>query len=328
MNIYDIARLAGVSTATVSRAISGKNISEKTRKKILEIIEKENFRPNSFAQGLNQTSVKIVGILISEIDDLYYAKAVSVLEKQLKLNNYDMILYCTGTDLSTTSQYISQMIYRNVDAIFIIGSKFHSQQKAVSKLLKNTDIPTITINLETNEDYIYNVISDEFEAFKNAVAFLNQKGHDSFLYMYDTDSASGLNKLNGFKKGIDKCQLDIKNQHILKCKRNIESAKQTALDILKKNPKITAVICSADEIAAGVVKAAKELDISIPKDLAVIGCDNSVISDCSTPAITSIDNRVGTLCEIGVNLFNSLVDKKTMAQKNVVPCEIIEKQTT
>lgn len=97
MNIYDIADMAGVSIATVSRVVNGSpNVSEKTKKKVLDVIEKADYTPNVFARGLGLDSMKTIGILCPDISDLYMAEAVSALEKKLHEHGYDCILGCSG----------------------------------------------------------------------------------------------------------------------------------------------------------------------------------------------------------------------------------------
>ena len=98
MNIYDIARLANVSIATVSRVVNGSpKVSANTRQKVLSVMEEVGYTPNIFARGLGLDSMKTIGILCPDIADIYMANAVSILEKELNLRGYDCILGCSGT---------------------------------------------------------------------------------------------------------------------------------------------------------------------------------------------------------------------------------------
>ena len=99
MNIYDIAKMSGVSTATVSRVINGGPVSRQTRARVNAVLEKTGYQPSPYAQGMNLGSMKLVGILVSQIDDLFYMRAVSILEQRLREMGYDFILYSVGEEM-------------------------------------------------------------------------------------------------------------------------------------------------------------------------------------------------------------------------------------
>ena len=131
MNIYDIASKAGVSIATVSRVLNGKgNVSEKTKEHVLKIIEEMGYTPNIFARGLGLNSIKMVGILCSDVSDIYYATAVSTLEKELRRGGYDSLLCCTGDNIEVrinslspiepTTPFVNVSVPVPVDATLLI----------------------------------------------------------------------------------------------------------------------------------------------------------------------------------------------------------------
>lgn len=125
MNIYDIASKAGVSIATVSRVLNGKgNVSEKTKEHVLSIIEEMGYTPNIFARGLGLNSIKMVGILCSDVSDIYYATAVSTIEKELRQSGYDSLLCCTGDNIEDRKKSIDLLLSKRVDAILLVGSTF------------------------------------------------------------------------------------------------------------------------------------------------------------------------------------------------------------
>ncbi len=325
MNIYDIAKLCGVSTATVSRVINGGSVSAQTRAKVNAVLAQTGYRPNPYAQGINSGSMKLIGILVSEIDDLYYVRAVSVLERQARKMGYDIILYSVGKRPSHIGRYIDGLLSRRVDAIFTIGSAFHPVQ---DQLTAGGAVPIITINLETDHPECYNVFCDDAAAVGQTVQLLYTRGHCEFLYLYDTDTISGTKKLAGFRRAIEACGIPAENAPVFNCPRDIETARKTAAALLAQHPTVSAVLTSVDELAVGTLKAALTMGKAVPMDLAIVGYDNSVLSECSTPRITSVDNHVSDLCMLGIRLFSDLKEGKTVAKKSVLPCELVEKETT
>ena len=125
MTIYDIAKACGVSIATVSRVLNNSDkVSEKTRQKVLAVIQQQNYSPNPFARGLGLDSMKMIGLLCTDVSDAFYAKAVALVEHELKQRGLDMMLVCTGNDLNEKKKYIQFLLKKHVDAIILIGSPF------------------------------------------------------------------------------------------------------------------------------------------------------------------------------------------------------------
>ena len=115
MTIYDISEKAGVSIATVSRVLNGSsNVSEKTKKKVLDVINQYEYTPNAFARGLGLNTMKTIGIMCADSSDLYLAKAIYYIEQKLRANGYDSILCCTGYELETKMASMNLLITKKV----------------------------------------------------------------------------------------------------------------------------------------------------------------------------------------------------------------------
>ena len=328
LNIYDIAKKADVSIATVSRTLNGGPVKKKTKEKILQIIEEEGYVPNAYAKNLNSQSVKIVGVLLPDIEDIYGSRAVAVLQKEMKKQGYDMLLYNIGDSIHEISRYVSMMLSRRIDALFVVGSKFQ-ESPALEALQKAAEqISVIGINADFEPEGMYSVLTDDRKAITDVVLNLYSKGHRRFLYLYDTRTPSGMKKLGGFCEGISKVGLDLSEQIMCLTNRNYNSAKETVCDLLKNNTDITAIICAQDELAVGAVKACIECGYNIPEDIAVTGYDNSCLSYCSNPEITSVDNLPSALGAIAADIFKKVTRKEPVEKRNVIDCTLINRETT
>ncbi len=328
MNIYDIAEKAGVSIATVSRTLNGGPVKEKTKKRILEIIEEEGYIPNVYAKNLNSQSVKIVGVFLPDIEDIYGSRVVAVLEMEMKKKGYDMILYNIGDGIDQISKYVSMMISRRIDALFVVGSKF--QQSPALEVLRRASeqMPVIGINTQFEHEGMYSVLSDDKGAIIDTIKMLYDRGHRRFLYLYDTRTPSGIKKLSGFCEGIDLVGLDIDNQIMRLSARYYLDAKAETMEILKNNTDVTAIICAEDELAVGAVKASLEVGYKIPEEMVVIGYDNSRLSYCCIPEITSIDNLPTELVSIASELFSKVIAGEDAPRCTKIKCKFVERETT
>ena len=318
MNIYDIANKAGVSIATVSRIINKKgNVSPKTEERVLKVIAEMGYTPNAFARALGLDTIKMVGVLCSDVSDKHYAKAVSIIERELRAKEYDSILACTGNELEDKKKAIGVLLSKRVDALILVGSIF--QEKKDNSHIKNAaeKLPVIIINGEYNFKNTYSVSCDEKDAVKQCVLELSRSGHRDILYMYDVESFSGLNKIAGFKEGIRESGLMLSPQNIIKCERTLEASKEAVISALERGLRFSAVLAGEDVLAVGAMKAFLQKGINVPGDVAVVGFNNSVLAECTTPSLTSIDNRIEDLSTCAVKTMLDVFESKPVKKMQV-----------
>ena len=307
MNIYDIAKACGVSTATVSRVLNGSSkVSEKTRSKVMAVMEEAKYTPNPFARGLTLNTMKMVGILCTDISDAFYAKAVSLIENDLKQRSINMILSCTGTQLSDKKKYIKLLLEKHVDALILIGSPFYEENDRSHLIAAAKKIPIIMINSLIDIPNVYCVACDEYRAILNSVKQLSRAGHRSILYLYDSLTYSGQQKLQGYKAAVSLCRLNNSPLLICQSERSLDTIDKRVREHLAQ-VKFTAVMASEDILATGAQKALIKCGPHLP----VIGCNNSIIAECSTPSLTSIDNRLDVLCPTAVSILDDILKGNT-----------------
>ena len=328
MDIYDIAKLAEVSTATVSRVMNNGRVSEKTRERVLRVMEENSYSPNVHARRMNLNASKTIGVVVTGLDRMFFSQAVAIIERELKKADYDISLYCTGSRIENVEKYIRFFKSRSADGIIFIGSIFKGIDNRAHLNKAALSVPVLFINAEPNSDNIYSVVANDVLAVSEAVAHLTEKGHRRFLYVYENETASGLKKLQGFNSGIQSCGLGSENCVTLRCARDIWVAKAEIAFILEKQPDITAIIASEDELAVGALKAAEALGIKVPERLAVIGYNNSVLALCCSPELTSIDNKIVSMCEISVKILMDALAGRETPRHISLDCDLIIREST
>lgn len=321
MNIYDVAEKAGVSIATVSRVLnSSEHISEKTRRRVLEVMESSGYTPNAFARGLGLNSMRMIGVMCTDITDAYYSKAVGQIENLFRKKNYDTVLCCTGNDFENKKKYLRYLINKKVDSVILIGSAFNEKDNSYIKEAAR-QIPIIIINGYVNAPNVYCFVCDEKKAMEDNVKLLLRAGYDKILYLYNTATYSGLQKLEGYKRGYTKENTD--KRLIVKTDKDISAVKSAVKRLYNSGTEFNAVLTSEDAIAAAAIKAAEELKISVP----IIGFNNSNITEYTTPTITSVDNMIDRLCDMAVNCLESLENNKSVPSKTVISGRIVERES-
>lgn len=331
MNIYDVSKHAGVSIATVSRVLNGNpNVSERTREKVLRVMDELGYTPNVFARGLGLDTMQTIGIMCSDSSDHYLAGAIYYLERELRSHNYDSILCCTGYDLKVKQKYFNLLRSKRVDAIILAGSKFVELcPKDNDYILKAAhDIPVMLVNGYLEGENIYSTVCDDYSAVYDAVSRLIRSGSRRILYLYTSYSYSGLNKMDGYKAALTSCGLPVREDLIHQCPKNLEDARDLLLRLSKQGIDFDAVVTSDDSLAVGAVKYAHAKGISVPDQLSIIGYNNSLLSRCTDPEITSIDSRVETLCTTTVKTLMEVFSGESVPSRTTIASDLIKRNTT
>lgn len=329
MNIYDIAKLAGVSIATVSRVVNDSpKVSEKTKEKVRRIMEENNYTPNVFARGLGLNSMKTVGIVCPDVSDAYMAGAVAYLEKRLRGYGYDCILYCSGYEHEDKAAAVSLILHKRIDALVLVGSHYAGEKGEDISYVKEAarEVPVFLINGYIRSSGIYCVLSDNYQAVYDCVSALREAGREKILFLYDSCSYSGAEKLRGYEdalkdNGLQVCEgyeIFTRNR-ILEVKELLEKQKELDFD---------AVMATDDGMAVGALKYVREKGMSVPEDVEIIGFNDSELAICCEPELTSIDSQNAELCKNAIDSMMALLQGRTVRHKKVLPCRLIKRGTT
>ncbi len=334
MNIYDISEKAGVSIATVSRVLNGNtNVSEKTRKKVLDVMERYGYTPNAFARGLGLNTMKTIGLLCTDSSNVFQAKAISYIEQQLHEAGYDSFLCCSGYELESKKKCMNLLLNKKVDAIILISSHFVYGTKEENQYIidAGAQVPVMILNGEVDAPNVYGVLTDDAACVYKAVAKLADNGIQRILHFYHSNSYSGKKKLEGYRKGIKEFKLE-KDENLLQYyEASLQDIPKMA-DYLRKlwesGVKFDGVITSDDELALGTVKFAKLAGLKIPEDLEVIGYSNSMLATSGVLELTSVDIKLEKICQHLISSLLRVFDGEEIPQQAVFSGELVMRETT
>lgn len=331
MNIYDISEKAGVSIATVSRVLNGSSkVSEATRKKVLDVMEQNGYTPNAFARSLGLNSMHTVGILCSDASDVYQAQAVYYLERELRNNSYASMLCCTGYLLEEKQRYLDLLLSRSVDAVLFIGSRFVEESESENSYILDAArrIPVFILNGELKGENIYSVLCDDRQSSRDITDLILSRGSTSPVYLYRALTYSGKRKIEGFKAACAEHGLTGGEKRIFSSPGDVHKTRSVLEQIRESGLDFDAVIAADDELAAGAVKYAYSRRLTIPSQFQIGGYNNSVLASCSTPEITTVDNRVEFMCTTAVALLMQVFEGRDIPSKTMFSGTVVEKSTT
>lgn len=331
MNIYDISKAAGVSIATVSRVINGSSsVSDKTRQKVLSVIDEYGYTPNAFARGLGLNTMQAIGIMCPDSSDPYLADAIYFLERELRQHNYDSILCCTGYQLSTKEKYLKLLLSKRIDAVILIGSNFIEANDKNNKYIYDAakEIPVILLNGYLEGPNIYSTVCDDYQAVYDAVSSLVNSGINKILYLFHSLSYSGIRKLDGYKASMLAHNLPVKEEYMQQFSGTIHETKDFLLKLKADGLDFEGIVTSDDSLAVSAIKYAKACDLSVPEQLSIIGYNNSIMAQCCEPELTSVDNKVETLCIHAVSTLMRVFANSNVPAKTMFSADIVKRETT
>ena len=334
MTIYDISEKAGVSIATVSRVLNGSsNVSDKTKKKVLDVINQYEYTPNAFARGLGLNTMKTIGVMCADSSDLYLAKAIYFIEQKLRANGYDSILCCTGYELETEEKCLNLLISKKVDGIILVGSHFIYESESDNRYIMDAalQVPVMLLNASFDAPNVYSIVSDDYNSMYEATKQMIASGIQDILYFYNSTSYSGKRKLAGYRAAMEEAGL-LRSGNLMQLytgsHEDIQGMSEHLMKVQGKGILFRGVIASDDNLALGAIKYARTAGLRIPQELAIIGYNNSLLAACCTPELTSIDNKLETLCQHLITTLMGLLNGSEMPKKTVFSGEIIHRGTT
>lgn len=331
MNIYDISEKAGVSIATVSRVLNNNpNVSTKTREKVLAVMAENGYTPNAYARGLGLGTMHTVGLLCADSSDPFLATAIYFLERELRINGYDALLCCTGYEHKDKQNYLKLLLSKKVDGIILVGSQFIEQSPAKNRYITDTarKIPVMLINGYLKGEGIYCVQCDDKKATYEATSKVIVDGAKNPVFLHRAPSYSGLQKREGFLKALTQAGISHAASRCQLCPGDSPAIHQVLSTLYDSHHAFDAVIASDDELAIQALKFAKTRGLRVPADMAVIGYNNSKISTYCEPELTSVDNRLETLCIQTVHNLMQLFSGKQPANQTTFSAPLILRGTT
>jgi len=329
MNIYDVAKEAGVSIATVSRVLNDPSlVSEKTRKKVEEVLLKHNYTPNAIARGLVVKSMKTIGVLTIDIRDVYYANVAYTIEHEFSKYGYNVILCNTGGDSEEKAKYIKVLAEKKVDGMILVGSVF--KDKKIDKSIENIaqSLPIVTVNGYVDAKNTYSIICDDAYGVSCCVEHLYNSGHRKLVYLQDADTYSAQSKVQGFVTGINKIGPSPVGYKIIKTERGIDGGMSAVDSLINSGFDFTGLIAGEDITAIGAMNRLISLGKKVPEDMSIIGFNNSNMTRCCTPELTSVDNKMESMGIGAVRILSDVLEGRNIAPKTVITPELIIRSST
>ncbi len=318
VTIYDVAREANVSMATVSRVVNGNpNVKPTTRKKVNEAISRLGYRPNAVARGLASKKTTTVGVIIPDISNSFYAELARGIEDIATMYKYNIILSNSDENIEKEITLINNMLAKQVDGILFIGgtvSDVHKEEyerAGVPIVLATTydeakTIPSVNINYE--------------QAAFDAVDYLIKKGHKSVAFVNGPieNNIISLSKLNGYLRALQENGLEFDENLLTYGDHSYESGIEAFEMLHERNITPSAIFVASDEMAIGVIHSAQDHGLLIPNNLEIIGFDNTRLALMVRPKLTTVVQPIYDIGAVAMRLLTKYMNKETVEDSHVI----------
>lgn len=332
--IKDVAKDAGVSPSTVSRVINNHDrISPETKKKVKESMDKIGYYPNVIAQNLVNQESRTLGLVMpysteEAFADPFYAEVLRGIGAVAQENNYSILLItCDDEEDDELEAGLKAVRSKKVDGLLLLRSR---QDDPLIKKLTELDIPFVVLGRPRDETGVHWVNNDNIKASKKVVEHLINLEHQKIgLVTGDKEYIVYEDRLKGYKKALAENNLEYNKDWVIRCDGSKESARQATLKLLEENSELTAIFAADDVMAYGVVKALKELELSVPGDIAVVGFNNNPFSGLVSPPLTTVDINTYQLGITSTNRLIKLIQNKPVTgNKEIVETDIIIRESS
>ncbi len=325
----DVAKLAGVSISTVSHVINKtRYVEPETREKVYQAIKTLGYRPNILASSLRKRVTNTIGLIISNITNLFYPEVVRGVEDYLAKYNYNLILCNSDENVEKEKNYIEVLFSRRVDGLIITPSK-SSETRENLDLFREKNIPIVLVDrkIEGLEEDV--VLADNMEGTYEAISYLISLGHKKIgIITGPLDTTTGCERLEGYLKALEDKGLKKDDNLIYEGDFKEEGGYKGVEALLNISNPPTAIFTSNNLMALGALKKVTELGLKIPQDLSLISFDDMDWFPYFSPPLTAVYQPAYELGETAVKLLFERLKRGRKKRKEVrLPTKLIIRES-
>lgn len=332
VTIKDIAAVAGVSATTVSNVINGKQgrVSEQTIQKINKAIDELGYVPNMSARSLVSNSSKVIGFINHVVtdkgsnfmEDPFLSKFIGILEHELRENGYYLML----RTVETPEQFQAFLRNWHIDGLFLAGIFNDDFFKAITPL----SLPTVLVDSYARQDGICNVGIEDFNGSNQATKYLIDKGHKKIAYASLRIQQEGgvlMERFLGYKSALTENSIPFDPELVFECGMDLDHTQEIS-DYMVNHPDVTAIVTTADYLAANIMVNLQKRGVKVPDDVSIVGFDDLNICTLISPALTTVHQDMNEKGIAAVDFMLQLLNgDKPVNNERTLKTKIVERDS-
>ena len=311
ITIYDVAREAAVSMATVSRVVNGNpNVKPATRKKVLEVIDRLDYRPNAVARGLASKKTTTVGVIIPDVTNVYFSSLARGIDDVASMYKYNIILANSDGNPQKEAQVLNTLLAKQVDGIIFMGNNLTDELRAQFARAKT---PIVLAGSVDAKNEVESVHVDYVAAVEEAVADLINHGNKRVAFITGpmSDPINGEYRLKGYKNVLAKHGIEYDPDLVFETDYSYRAGE--VLWPALASAKATAAFVGDDELACGVLNGAKDAGVKVPAEFEIITSNNSKLTEIVRPQLSSITQPLYDIGAVSMRFLTKMMkDRKSV----------------
>ena len=328
ITIYDVAREANVSMATVSRVVNGNpNVKPATRKKVSEVIERLGYRPNAVARGLASKKTTTVGVIIPDISSTVFAELARGIEDIATMYKYNIILSNSDQNLEKELHLLNTMLGKQVDGIVFMSGNI---TKELVDEFEKSPVPIVLAGSIEESEKTPSVNINYEQATYDAVSIFIEKGHKHIGFVVGplNEPINSQKKLKGYQRALSEAGIEFKEELIVEGDYSYDSGLEAFEKLLEAGTRPTAILSGSDEMALGIIHGVEDRGYNVPDDFEVISSDNTRLSVMVRPKLTTIVQPLYDVGAVAMRLLTKYMNKEEVKDHIVVLPHRIEQRNS
>lgn len=325
--IYQVAERAGVSLSTVSRVLNGKaSVNKVLRERVEKAVEELNYRPNSVARSLANSRTDSIGVLVPELNAPFFGDLMQAVESTLRAADKHVIITVGRNCLETEKDAVEFLISRNCDALIM-----HAEALSDEYLLElnQSKLPIALVNRQVEGLSEACTTLDNEKGGYLATRHLLELGHKNIAYISGPiEKRDAKLRLEGHNRALSEAGVSANSELIFEGNYTEEDGKLGLLELMARDQPFTALVCANDWMASGAISCARDLGMSLPHDLSIVGFDDVVFAHHVFPRLTTISNPVANMAEMSAKyILNKVYGQANDVKLSFEPTLILREST-
>ncbi|MCG0276298.1 MAG: LacI family transcriptional regulator [Thermosediminibacteraceae bacterium] len=328
--IYDVAKRAKVSIATVSRVLNNSPlVSEKTRERVKKAIEELNYSPNVIASALTKKSTLTLGLLIPDIANPFFAELARGVEDASADFGFNIIICNTDYRSDKEAEYIRLLKQKSIDG-FIISTAYYNDENVINLIKSNTPVVILGRDIDGEDMVVDVVVSDNVNGGYIATKHLIDLGHKNIACLLGPPQVKvNLDREKGYLKAMEEAGLKVRPELIVFGDFKVEFGFKKAIELLSLEHRPTAFFAANDLTAIGVIKAARFMGLEVPRDISVVGYDNTMLAEIVDPPLTTVNQQMRKMGYMATEfLIKRIKGESSGGQRIVLDVDLVVRRST
>jgi LacI family transcriptional regulator len=286
-DIRTVAAVAKVSIATVSRTINGSPlVSERLSKRVWQAIKQLNYFPNTHARTLVSGRSRLFGIIVENITNPFFPELIQSFEQIAVAHGYEILVSSTNSDPALLTTCVRRMLERKVEGVAVMT---FGEEEPVLDQLTHRNVPIVLAEFKLDDPKASTILLDYSTGMRAAVNHLAELGHKRIAFLAGPHSLhSALTRENDFREAMGQAGLPLEARKVIECDHTLKGGMAGFEKVWEHDTRPTAIMCSNDLTAIGVLRAAYTKRLRLPEDLSVIGLDDIAFDEFTLPPLTTI----------------------------------------